>query len=66
MSRIKDFSLSTERLLQALAVLEKQPRGSARILRLVDDYSMPNVSDKIIRILYSYTDYVNRVVWKKY
>lgn len=58
--------LSTERLLQALAVLEKQPRGSARILRLVDDYSMPNVSDKIIRILYSYTDYVNRVVWKKY
>lgn len=58
--------VSYERLLQALAVLDKQPRGDKRLLRLVNDYSMPNVSDKIVRIIHSYTDYVNRVVWKKY
>jgi UDP-N-acetylglucosamine 2-epimerase (non-hydrolysing) len=58
--------VNSERLLQALAILDKQPRGDERLLRLVDDYSMPNVSDKIVRILHSYTDYVNRVVWKKY
>jgi UDP-N-acetylglucosamine 2-epimerase (non-hydrolysing) len=55
-----------DRLLQALTILDKQPRGDDRLLRLVDDYSMPNVSDKIVRIIHSYTDYVNRVVWKKY
>lgn len=58
--------VNSERLLQALAILDKQPRGDERLLRLVDDYSIPNVSDKIVRILHSYTDYVNRVVWKKY
>jgi UDP-N-acetylglucosamine 2-epimerase (non-hydrolysing) len=58
--------VNSERLLQALAILDKQPRGDGRLLRLVEDYSMPNVSDKIVRILHSYTDYVNRVVWKKY
>jgi UDP-N-acetylglucosamine 2-epimerase (non-hydrolysing) len=58
--------VSGERILQALSVLDKQPRGEERLLRLVDDYSMPNVSDKIVRIIHSYTDYVNRVVWKKY
>jgi UDP-N-acetyl-L-fucosamine synthase len=58
--------VNSERLLQALAILDTQPRGDERLLRLVDDYSMPNVSDKIVRILHSYTDYVNRVVWKKY
>ena len=58
--------VNSERLLQALAVLDKQPRGDDRLLRLVDDYSMPNVSDKMVRILHSYTDYVTRVVWKKY
>ena len=58
--------VNSGRLLQALAVLDKQPRGDDRLLRLVDDYSMPNVSDKIVRIIHSYTDYVNRVVWKKY
>jgi len=36
------------------------------LIRQVYDYSMPNVSDKIVRIIHSYTDYVNRVVWKKY
>ena len=58
--------VNSERLLQSLAVLDKQPRGEDRLLRLVEDYSMPNVSDKIVRIVHSYTDYVNRVVWKKY
>ena len=58
--------VNAERILQALAVLDKQPRGDERLLRLVEDYSMPNVSDKMVRIIHSYTDYVNRVVWKKY
>ena len=57
--------LDMERVLQALALLDDQPRGADRLLRVVDDYTMPNVSDKIIRIILSYTDYVNRVVWKK-
>ncbi|HCM64415.1 MAG TPA: UDP-N-acetylglucosamine 2-epimerase (non-hydrolyzing) [Morganella sp. (in: Bacteria)] len=58
--------LSTERVLQALNILENQGRDDNRLLRQVYDYSMPNVSDKVIRIIHSYTDYVNRVVWKKY
>lgn len=58
--------LDVERVRQGLAILESQPRGDERSLRLVADYSMPNVSDKVLRILHSYTDYVNRVVWKKY
>lgn len=55
--------LKKERILQGLAVLETQKKGT---LRLVDDYSMPDVSDKVLRIILSYTDYVNRVVWGKY
>lgn len=58
--------LEVDRVRQALAILDTQPRGEDRLLRLVDDYSMPNVSDKVVRIIHSYTDYVNRVVWKKY
>ncbi|MDY1036257.1 non-hydrolyzing UDP-N-acetylglucosamine 2-epimerase [Lelliottia sp. CFBP8978] len=58
--------LETERVLQALEILESQPRGEERLLRQVSDYSMPNVSDKIVRIIHSYTDYVKRVVWKDY
>lgn len=58
--------LEVERVVQGLAILESQPRGEARLLRQVADYSMPNVSDKVLRIIHSYTDYVNRVVWKKY
>lgn len=58
--------LEIERVRQGLAILQTQPRGTERALRLVADYSVPNVSDKVVRIIHSYTDYVNRVVWKKY
>ena len=58
--------LEVDRVRQGLSILKTQPRASERRLRLVADYSMPNVSEKVIRILHSYTDYVNRVVWKKY
>ena len=58
--------LEENRVMQALQVLESQPRGDERILRLVGDYSMPNVAEKVVRLIHSYTDYVNRVVWKKY
>ena len=58
--------LEVERVRQGLAILATQARGTDRSLRLVADYSMPNVSDKVVRIIHSYTDYVNRVVWKRY
>lgn len=58
--------LNSERVFQALEILESQPIGNERLLRQVADYSMPNVSDKVVRIIHSYTDYINRVVWKKY
>lgn len=58
--------LDVDRVRQGLAVLAGQPKGEARLLRQVGDYSMPNVSDKVVRIVHSYTDYVNRVVWRKY
>ncbi|MCB0691798.1 MAG: UDP-N-acetylglucosamine 2-epimerase (non-hydrolyzing) [Saprospiraceae bacterium] len=57
--------LSKERVLQGLEILEGQNRGEDRTLRPVMDYSMPNVSDKVVRIIVSYADYINRVVWKK-
>jgi UDP-N-acetylglucosamine 2-epimerase (non-hydrolysing) len=58
--------LNVTRVRQALELLAQQSRGDNRQLRLVADYSVPNVSDKVLRILHAYTDYVNRVVWKKY
>ncbi|EPB3625157.1 UDP-N-acetylglucosamine 2-epimerase (non-hydrolyzing) [Acinetobacter baumannii] len=58
--------LKAERILQGLAILEGQTRGEERLLRLVEDYSMPNVSEKVVRIIMSYTDYVNRVIWKQF
>ena len=57
--------LNTERILQGLIILENQKRGNQRDLRQVADYSMPNVSDKIVRIIVSYTDYINRIVWNE-
>lgn len=58
--------LSLERVRQGLAILETQGRGDTRSLRLVADYAVPNVSEKIVRIIHSYTDYVKRVVWRSY
>lgn len=58
--------LDKDRILQALDILKDQGLSKKRLFREVYDYSMPNVSDKIVRIIISYTDYVNRVVWKKY
>jgi UDP-N-acetylglucosamine 2-epimerase (non-hydrolysing) len=58
--------LEVERVRQGLAILRTQYHGAERSFRLVADYSMPNVSEKVVRIIHSYTDYVNRVVWKKY
>jgi UDP-N-acetylglucosamine 2-epimerase (non-hydrolysing) len=54
--------LKKERIIQGLTILETQKDTD---LRLVSDYSMPNVSEKVLRIILSYTDYVNRVVWSK-
>lgn len=53
------------RVLDALLVLEDQPRGDERLLRIVEDYQPNNVSDKVVRIILSYTDFINRVVWRK-
>jgi len=58
--------LEVERVRQGLVIIAQQSRGAERDLRLVSDYSMPNVSAKVVRIIHSYSDYVNRVVWKKY
>lgn len=58
--------LEVERVRQGLAILQTQPRGIERNLNLVADYSMINVSEKVVRIIHSYTDFVNRVVWKRF
>jgi len=58
--------MEADRVMQSLRILETQERYESRSLRLVSDYSMPNVSEKVLRIIHSYTDYINRVVWKKY
>jgi len=57
--------LEVERVMQGLSILKDQTRGGQRLLRQVADYSMPNVSDKVVRIILSYTDYVNRNIWRK-
>jgi UDP-N-acetylglucosamine 2-epimerase (non-hydrolysing) len=57
--------LNPERILQGLNELENQHRGEERIFRNVADYSMPNVSDKVVRIIISYVDYIKRVVWSE-
>jgi len=57
--------LESDRVLQALDILADQPRGSDRILRIVRDYEVPNVSQKVIRLIISHVDYVRRVVWQR-
>jgi UDP-N-acetylglucosamine 2-epimerase len=57
--------LSLERVLQGINIIDRQSRGKNRSLRIVRDYTMPNVSEKVARVILSYTDYVNRVVWSK-
>jgi UDP-N-acetylglucosamine 2-epimerase (non-hydrolysing) len=57
--------LEWARIQEGLVILETQPRGTERALRLVQDYAVPNVSEKVVRLIESYTDYVNRVVWQK-
>jgi UDP-N-acetylglucosamine 2-epimerase (non-hydrolysing) len=58
--------MNVERILQAIEILNKQPRGDFRLINKVQNYFAPNVSDKVLRTIVSYIDYVNRVVWKKY
>jgi UDP-N-acetylglucosamine 2-epimerase (non-hydrolysing) len=57
--------LSWDRIEQGLAILATQPRGDTRALRLPRDYDIPNVSEKVVRIIVSYTDYVKRAVWRE-
>ena len=57
--------LNQERILQGIEILETQKRGNIRTLQPVEDYLKPNISDKVVRIILSYTDYVNRVVWSE-
>lgn len=58
--------MNLERILQGLNILESQNRAAKRDLPIVADYDIPKVSEKVVRIIHSYTDYINRVVWKKY
>jgi len=58
--------LNVDRVIQGLNILDIQSRSELRTLRMVSDYNVSNVSEKVVRIIHSYTDFVNRVVWKKY
>jgi len=58
--------LEQDRVMQGLAILARQARGADRTLCLVEDYRMPNVAEKVVRIIHSYRDYVMRTVWKRY
>jgi UDP-N-acetylglucosamine 2-epimerase (non-hydrolysing) len=57
--------LDVERVMQGLQILADQPRGDTRLLQLVRDYEPVNVSDKVLRIILSYTDFVRRRVWRQ-
>ncbi|TYL91712.1 UDP-N-acetylglucosamine 2-epimerase (non-hydrolyzing) [Bradyrhizobium rifense] len=56
--------LDVDRVMQGIAILDARERGADRALQIVSDYATPNVSDKVVRIIHSYTDYVHRVVWR--
>lgn len=58
--------MNKDRVIQALSILESQSRGDSRTIHVVKDYIAPNVSDKVVRTIQSYTDYVNKFVWKKH
>ena len=58
--------INGDRVLQALSILERQSRGEVRNINIVKDYVAPNVSEKVVRTILSYTDYINRFVWKKF
>jgi len=58
--------VSIDRVKQSLNILAKQKRGVNREIQIPIDYTSPNVSEKVVRIIHSYTDYINRVIWKKY
>jgi len=58
--------LDSETIIQGLSIINNQPRGKERLINEVEDYDVTNVSEKVVRIIHSYTNYVNRVVWKKY
>ena len=57
--------LEIERIKQVLMIVQMQSRANERMLSLAKDYNVPNVSDKIVRIIHSYVDYINSGVWKK-
>ena len=57
--------LKKDRIIQGIELVKNQPRDKNRYFRQVSDYTIPNVSEKIVRIILSYIDYVNRVVWSK-
>jgi UDP-N-acetylglucosamine 2-epimerase (non-hydrolysing) len=58
--------LNPKCVLDALKVLETQPTGEHRTLRIVPDYDIPNVSEQVVRIILSYTNYVRALVWREY
>ena len=58
--------LESERIFQVISILHTQPNGNFRLLNQVADYNAQNVSEKVVRIIHSYTDYVKRKVWKEY
>ena len=64
-SSVMMVGLEINRVIQGLKILEDQARERNRTLSIVEDYKVPNVSEKIIRIIHSYIDYVNQKVWKK-
>ena len=64
-SSVMMVGLEIDRIQQGLMILEKQSKANKRTLSLVKDYDVPNVSEKIVRIIHSYIDYINRKIWKK-